>query len=355
MPIRAVRLASSLLRRLSPCLHYWVASVFHLLKGRLVAWRHPKLVRTGPRIVLVTGEDGPDKLSVYVPVYAVYETLRPRFDVELSVHARFTGRAAKRIAGRSPDLVLLSFDSGRWQEAFESYGIPLVGSSSDVCRLCYDKVAAKERVRDLGITTAPHGVVRRGEPIGTVPERLGLPVVVKPRRGGSSQGLSRVDVVRNMSRAVRRALRWDAEALVEAYVPGKEYTCTVYGNDSPKTLPVCRKVMAFERAEILARGEEAPPSRFPVLSEEPFVREIRECSIEIYRTFGCRDMIRIDWKVDRTTEALVFLELNTLPWIGRGARGNIEACAVAAGSSYDAFILDLFRGALRRCGRDAAR
>lgn len=353
MLIRARRRALTLLERLAPRPHYWTVSAYHPIKARFFVWRRPKIVRTGPRVVLVTGEDGPDKLSVYTPVYAVYETLRPHFDVELSVHARFAERHVKRIAKRRADLVLLSFDSGRWQEALEARGVALVGSSSEVCRLCYDKVAAKERVKSLGIGTAAYGVVRRGEPPDAMAERLGLPLIVKPRRGGSSQGLSKVDSEEGMKRAVRRALVWDAEALVEAYVRGEEYTCTVYGNDLPTTLPLNRKIMAFERAEMAARGEEVPASRFPVLSAAPFASEIRSRSVEIYQAFGCRDMVRIDWKVDAATHAPYFLEINTLPWIGRSG-GNIEACAIAAGSSYEDFILGLFRGALRRCGVDTS-
>ena len=337
----------SLLHRLSPRLHYWTVSAYHPIKARVFVWRHPKIVRTGPRIVLVSGEDGPDKLSVYGPVYAVYQTLRPHFDVDLSVHARFNERHVRRIADTCPDLVLLSSDSGAWQEAFESYCIPLMGSSSEVSRLCYDKAAAKEWVKSLGIATAPYGTVRRGEESDAIVERLGLPVVVKPRRSGSSQGLSKVGSQEDMRRAIRRALYWDAEALIEAYVPGEEFTCTVYGNRTPRTLPLNRKIMTFERAEVEARGEEVPVSRFPVLSPEQFVGEIRDRSVEIYKAFRCRDMVRIDWKYNRVTRTPCFLEINTLPWIGRDG-GNIQACAEAEGSSYDEFILELFRGALER-------
>lgn len=347
MLIRTRRTLLLLLRKLSPRLHYWAVSAYHAVKARQFVRKHPKLIKQGPRIILVSGEDGPDKLSVYCPVYAVYAALRPHFDVELSVHMSFRHRHVRAIEAREPDLVLLSSDSGIWQEAFEKYRIPLVGSPSHVAKRCYDKVTAKEHIESLGIATAPYGVVRRAEPFDAITKRLGFPVIVKPRSGGSSEGLSKVDSPKEMRRAIRRAIRWHPEALIEAYVAGKEYTCTVYGNDTPRTLPLNRKIMAFEKAEMETGGERLSASRFPVLLDRPFVSEIRARSVDIYRAFGCRDMIRIDWKCDHERNTLWFLEINTLPWIGRPG-GNIEACAESEGSSYDEFIVQLFRDALAR-------
>jgi len=338
-----------LTRRLSPRLHYWIVSAYHPIKAWRFARKHPKIVCSGPRIVLVAGEDGPDKPSMYIPVYSVYEVLRPHFNVELSVHARFSEKHARRIVSSKPDLVVLSFDSGEWQEVFESYRVHLFGSSSEVSRLCYDKAAAKALVRSLGIATPDHVVCSRAtmSDAGRCSERLGQAVVVKPRHGGSSQGVCRVEAGLGMKSAIRRALRWDDEVLIEAFAPGKEYTCTVYGNNNPKVLPLNRKIMAFELAKMEAHGEQVHLKRFPVVSNEPFASEIKERSIEIYRALGCRDMARIDWKYDHTAERLVFLEINCLPWIGRTG-GNIELCAEAEGSSYEQFILQLFRDALAR-------
>jgi hypothetical protein len=58
-------------------------------------------------------------------------------------------------------------------------------------------------------------------------------------------------------------------------------------------------------------------------------------------------MIRVDWKYDPKADKLYMLEINILPWLGRPG-GNIEDCAIAAGSSYEEFVLNLFEDALRR-------
>jgi len=339
-----------LLQMISPRLDYWVMSFYHAIKARLFVWLYPKAVTTGPRIVLVAGEDGPDKLHVYAPVYTVYKTLRPVFNVDLSIHASLSARHVRRIAQMRPDLVLLSSDIGTWHELFEEHEVPLMGAAAHTTKLSYDKVAAKEAVQRLGIGTAPWVVVRKEESFDGIVGRLRFPAVVKPRRGGSSEGVSKVASPNDLGKAIGSALKWDTEALVEEYAAGKEYTCTVYGNENPKTLPLNRKIMPFERAEMEANGEAVKRIRFPVISDEPFVAEIHARSIDIYVSFDCRDMIRIDWKYDHAAEVLCFLDVSTLPWIGRSG-GNIDECARVAGSSYDEFILQLFRDSLRRYGR----
>lgn len=335
------------LRQIFPRLYYWAVSLYHPIKAHLFLRKYPKIVSSGPRVVLVAGEDGPDKISVYGPVYSVYETLRPHFNVDLSVHVSFNEGHVRKIAEMKPDLVLLSFDNGIFQQVFEQHQIPLMGSSSKTCMMCYDKVAAKEIVREHGITTMPWVVARKGNSIQEILEQLTFPFVIKPRRGGSSQGVSKVASFKQLKKAIKKALKWDIEVIAEEYIPGSEYTCTVYGNESPETLPLNRKIMPFEREEMRARGEKVSGERFPVISDEPFVEDIHELSKRIYTLLNCKDMIRIDWKYNDAAKVLYFLEVNVLPWIGRPG-GNIEACARAAGSSYEEFILNLFKDALRR-------
>lgn len=345
------RIVSSL-QRIAPGFLYWAVSCYHPVKAYFFLKKYPGMVTGGPCIVLVAGEDGPDKLSVYAPVYAVYKTLRQHFHVHLSVHASFNERHARRIAQMKPDLVLLSFDSGVFQQIFERCRIPLMGSDSETCMTCYDKVKvkAKEIVRKQGIATMPWMLVRKGESLQEILEKMDFPLVIKPRHAGSSKGLSKVASPKELEKAIRKALKWDKEAIAEPYISGREYTCTVYGNENPQTLPLNRKIMRFEREELEARGEKILKSRYPVICDEPFVEEIHELSKRIYVIFHCRDMIRIDWKYDDTARVLYFIEVNILPWIGRNG-GNIEDCVRAAGSSYDEFIINLFKDALRRNGR----
>ncbi len=346
------KILSWVLQRISPHLHVWVVSTYQPVQAFFFLRKHPKIVSTGPRIVLIAGEDCPDKLGPYTSLYDVYEVLRFHFDVDLRVYRTFRARHAARIVEERPDLVVAASECADWHELYERHGIPVFGSPAAVCKLLFDKVAAKREVQKLGVSTAPWVVVQGGRSIADITAQLRFPLVVKPRRASRSRGLSLVSSVRELRKAISRALEWDTEALVEEFVRGREFTCTVHGNDAPATLPLNRKIMDFERREIEASGGTVRKSRFPVLSDEPFVSRIHEQSMMIYSALQCRDMIRIDWKWDEPTQALRMLEINALPWMGRTG-GNIEECAIAAGSSYESFLVDLFKDSLHRQRRPA--
>lgn len=341
------RILSWVLQHISPHLHVCVVSTYQPAQAFFFLRKHPKIVNTGPSIVLVAGEDCPDKLGPYTSLYDVYEVLRSHFDVDLRVYRTFRARHAARIVEERPDLVVAASECADWHELYERHGIPVFGSPSAVCKLLFDKAAAKGEVQKLGVSTTPWVVVRRGLSIADITDRFPFPLVVKPRRASRSRGLSLVSSDRELRKAISKALEWDTEAIVEEFAQGKEFTCTVYGNDPPATLPLNRKIMDFERREIEASGGTVGKSRFPVLSDEPFVSRIHEQSKMIYSALQCRDMIRIDWKWDGPTQALRMLEINSMPWLGRTG-GNIEECAIAAGSSYEDFLVDLIWASLRR-------
>ena len=330
-----------------PGMFYYLASMYHPLRAIFFIRKYPVKSKDGPKIILVGGEDGPDKLSTYHALYDLYPVLVDNFRVELMMCVSFRKWHIERIAEKKPDLVLLSFDSGEFQEQFEVLGVPIMGSSSAVCRKCYDKIKAGELAAEAGNLTAEVFLLLKDKFDRASYGKFKYPLVVKPRHGGSSQGVSKVNHPGELKRAVKKALKWDREVIIEKFIDGKEFTCTVYGNDHPETLPVNRKIMKFEQEEMESRGERILKTRFPVDSGEVFLDEIRRRSKEIYQLFGCRDMARIDWKYDDGNSNLYFLEINTLPWIGKNG-GNIKDCAELAGFSYEGFIMNLFRESLRR-------
>ena len=333
-------------RRTFPISYYWLASVYQPIKCFFFLRKYPKIVTGGPKIVLLRGEDGPDKLWAYGDPYAAYLALRRVFDVELLIYTSFREKDVEKVVKKAPALLCLGDDSGRFQALFERHHVPLVGSGSATCQRCYDKLTTKQIASQHGICTAPWHVLSKGQSADALLKRLKLPLVVKPRHGGSSVGVSRAYSTADLGRALRKAFRHDKQALVEEYIAGEEYTCTVYGNDSPETLPVYRRIMRFERQEMAARGEKLIKTRYPVASGEPFLEEISSLSKRLYTTLRCNDMIRVDWKYDVKKGRLYFLEVNILPWLENP--GFIGEGAGLMGSSYEDFIVSLFRESLNR-------
>ena len=333
-------------RRKFPTVYYWLVSLYQPTKCFFFLRKYPKLVTGGPKLVLVRGEPAPDKLSSYITSYDVYCTLRKYFNVDLLFYTHFREKHVERIVRMKPALVSLDDASGRFQELFERHHVPVMGSESVTCKQGYDKLTAKKIAAEHGILSAPWHVVNKGESLEVMLTKLKFPLVIKPRRGAASLGVSKVDSRVGLDRALRKAFRYDQQILVEEYISGREYTCTVYGNEEPKTLPVYRRIMSFELQEMAMRGERVANTQYPVASNEPFLKQIALLSIHAYIVFHCRDMIRVDWKYDVENDRLFFLEINIVPWLSNP--GFIGEGAGLIGSSYEEFIEDLFRKALNR-------
>jgi hypothetical protein len=83
------RILSWSLQRISPHLHLWVVSAYQPVQAFFFLRKYPKVVNAGPRIVLLAGEDCPDKMGPYTALYDVYKVLRLHFEVDLRVYRIF--------------------------------------------------------------------------------------------------------------------------------------------------------------------------------------------------------------------------------------------------------------------------
>jgi D-alanine-D-alanine ligase len=124
--------------------------------------------------------------------------------------------------------------------------IPYVGSPPDACRLSFDKAVAKAEIRRLKLSTPryialPHEMFREVGPaklLDLIVECLGLPIVVKPARGGSALGLSIVHAARDLPSAMVRCLNYGDVALLEQFIDGRELAVTVIDvGKGPVALP----------------------------------------------------------------------------------------------------------------------
>ncbi|MBW1744475.1 MAG: hypothetical protein JRJ47_13765, partial [Deltaproteobacteria bacterium] len=188
-------------QRISPGTHYWLYSFYQPIKRFFFVLRYPNVSNRGPKVLLVRGEEGPDKLWSYISVYAVYRTLRKVFDVELLVYASFRKRHVRKIVNARPDLVSLGDDSGRFQELFEKHNVPLMGSDSKTCKTGYDKIKAKKIVSEHGVDTPPWHLVKSVDQVDSLLKEVALPVVVKPRMGGSSVCVCKANTKEELDKA----------------------------------------------------------------------------------------------------------------------------------------------------------
>ncbi|MCJ7798569.1 MAG: D-alanine--D-alanine ligase, partial [Polaromonas sp.] len=138
-------------------------------------------------------------------------------------------------------------EDGTVQGALELLAIPYTGSGVMASSMAIDKVMTKRVLLSEGLPTPRYVLLRQGIYVAAdaeaVPDDLGLPLIVKPAREGSSIGLTKVSERAGMAQAVAQAAQLDADILCEQFISGDEVTCPVLGTGAgARALPVIRIV-----------------------------------------------------------------------------------------------------------------
>jgi len=235
------------------------------------------------------------------------------------------------------------------QGALELMGIPYTGSGVMASAIAIDKVTTKRIWLSEDIPTPRYQLLRRGafdrKQVIEVPDTLGLPVIVKPAREGSSIGVTKVMGYSGMTAAVDAAGMLDADILCEQCIEGDEVTCPVLGaGDSARALPVIRIVAPegnydYQNKYFTDDTQYLVPSGLPPNEEEA----IQALVLKAYRVLGCRGWGRVDVMIDRTSRKPYLLEINTSP--GMTGHSLVPMSARAAGISYEELCVLLLRSA----------
>jgi D-alanine-D-alanine ligase len=163
--------------------------------------------------------------------------------------------------------------------------------------------------------------------------KTGLPCFVKPNRGGSSFGVSKVYKKEELEKAINEALKEDVEVLVEEYLEGMELTCGLIkaGEEEfifpPTEIDSKNEFFDYEAKYTKGMADEITPAR---ISKE-LEKEVQQLSSRIYDIFDCRGIVRIDYIYTRGR--LYFMEVNTIP--GMSAASIVPQQIVAAGKTME--------------------
>jgi D-alanine-D-alanine ligase len=215
-----------------------------------------------------------------------------------------------------------SGEDGSIRDVLELTGVPYLGSTAQACRLSWDKSVAKDVIRDAGIATPafvalPHGVFRElgaGRVLTAIVAQLGLPLVVKPARGGSGLGASAVRTAEDLPRAMVECFAYGDVALVERLVTGVEVAVSVIDTgDGPIALPPVEIVPDSELYDYDARYTAGATEFFcPARLAEPTLATVQDVALRAHAQFGLRHISRTDLIVDADGTAW-FLEVNVAP------------------------------------------
>ncbi|MCF8335309.1 MAG: D-alanine--D-alanine ligase [Bacteroidales bacterium] len=231
-------------------------------------------------------------------------------------------------------------ENGVLQGYFETLRIPYTTCGVLSSSMTFNKVFSKNYIRYFGIPTSRFYGIKKNEPysIDHVVNYTGLPCFVKPNRGGSSFGVSKVNRAEDLEAAINKAFEEDYELLVEEFLEGTELTCglTKTGEQElvfPPTEIVSKKeFFDYEAKYTDGMADEITPAR---ISAE-LTKEVRQLSSRIYDMFNCRGIVRIDYIF--TKDKLHFMEVNTIP--GMSAASIVPQQIRANGQNLEE-LLDL--------------
>ncbi|KAF1048952.1 D-alanine--D-alanine ligase [Xylophilus sp.] len=234
-------------------------------------------------------------------------------------------------------------EDGTVQGALELLGIPYTGPGVLASAIAMDKVMTKRMWIAEGLPTPRYVRLasdqQAREQVRVVPDVLGLPLIVKPPREGSSIGVSKVGGYSEMQDAVALAARYDPDVLCEEFIDGEEVTCPVIGTGADaRALPVVRiqapeGAYDYQNKYFTDAVQYHCPSGLPADEE----REIQRIVLASYRTLGCRGWGRADIMVRASDRRPFLLELNTAP--GMTSHSLVPLSARAAGISYEDLCL----------------
>jgi D-alanine-D-alanine ligase len=201
----------------------------------------------------------------------------------------------------------------------------------------------------VGLPTPQHVLLRRGAytalDVKAAVEKLGLPLIVKPAREGSSIGLTKVTAGSEMAAAVEQAAQLDADILCEQFIDGDEVTCPVLGTGSHAyALPVIRIAAEdgnydYQNKYFTDTTQYLVPCGLPEGEEAT----IQQLVLMAFRTLNCRGWARADVMIDKFTRKPYLLEVNTSP--GMTSHSLVPMSARAVDISYEDLCIEILKTA----------
>jgi D-alanine-D-alanine ligase len=238
----------------------------------------------------------------------------------------------------------------------ELMGIPYTGSDAATLSIALDKALSKRVLLQHEILTAEFQVMETGRE--RLSSKLKFPLIVKPNQEGSSKGVSASASVcdnEESLRAVVRELidRYRQPALIEVYIPGREFTVGLLGDRRPRVLPPMeilfkdknntRPVYDFQ---IKQEWEKHVSYQCPAHLTPAELKAIERVCRETFAALDCRDVARVDLRMTAKGDIYV-IEVNPLPGLTPGY-SDLCLIAQAAGIEYKTLIGEILEGGLKR-------
>jgi D-alanine-D-alanine ligase len=236
---------------------------------------------------------------------------------------------------KGADLAFLSMhgtfgEDGQVQKILEDRGVAYTGEGVEGSWLAFDKIRSKEKFLAHGVATPKSEVIALGQR-PTIP----LPIVVKPPRQGSTVGVYIIKSAAELDSALADAGKYDRELLVEEFIPGRELTIGILGDQALPILEIIPKggfydftnKYPFLNPQAGGGAEHVCPAKI----DKEKTKEIQDLAMRAHRALGLQVYSRVDVLLPENGAATV-LEVNTIP--GMTEASLLPEAAAAAGINY---------------------
>jgi D-alanine-D-alanine ligase len=239
----------------------------------------------------------------------------------------------------------------------ELRGVPCLGADALSLSASLDKAWASQRVAAAGVPVPWQRSLASAGEVESLAIPVAFPLFVKPRWEGTAKGIRATSVVADRAALAREALRvvrdYQQPALVEAFLPGPEYTVAVIGHAPPRALPVLQRALerdtriGLHALERRTQGSEALRFDLPGELTRELETELQALALRAFEALECRDFARADFRLDARGRPH-FLELNPLPTFA--ADGSFGILAELEGREPEQLLAEVFGAALARIG-----
>lgn len=230
-------------------------------------------------------------------------------------------------------------EDGTVQGALEYLGIPYTGSGVMASALAMDKWRTKLLWQAAGLPTPPYELMTARADPADLARKLGLPLMMKPAREGSSIGMSKVTSVEKIAPAYELATRYDDVVIAERFIEGVELTAAILGDEALPLirLETPREFYDYEAKYFANDTRYVCPCGLPADQEQ----SIRRLAQEAFRVLGCSGWGRVDLMLDREGNPYL-LEVNTVP--GMTDHSLVPMAARARGISFEDLVTRILEG-----------
>ena len=233
-------------------------------------------------------------------------------------------------------------EDGTLQSLLEIAGLVYTGSGPTGCVLATDKDLTKRLLRGDGIPT-PDWIMGPGPTAEEAAARLGVPLIVKAARGGSSLRLRLAHDMQELSDAVEEASGYDDSVVFERFIRGREFTVGILGEEA---LPVGEIIPENEIFDYECKYQAGMAAEiFPADIPADLARRLQELALRTHRVLRLDDFSRVDFIVAEDSR-IWCLEANNLP--GMTANSLLPKAAEAAGVTFPELCDRIARLALER-------